>query len=124
MKGTETIIKMRVRPNTQVVDTNYILNSLLNLSVRISTDLVPAAKQIIAQAARRGDDGLFCSDWEENYKKLDLTQAQYFYVIKILKNAGIIYKSKGRFYIAKVFAQHMAKIASAMNNLLMDLGAL
>ena len=53
----------------------------------------------------------------------DITQARYFYIIRTLKKAGIITKSKGKYYISKVFASHLTKMASGFNALLIDLGA-
>lgn len=121
-KGKETIIKMRLKPNTQYVDAEYILKSLLNLSAKEKkADLVPAAKEIITLAATRGDEGLYSEDWEKTTKELNITQSQYFYILKILKNAGIIYKSKGRFYISKTFVEHLRNMTKTMDAWLTDL---
>lgn len=123
-KGIETTIKLRLKPNVQSVDVDYVLGSLLNLSAKeTKANLVPAARKIIMKAATKGDKGLLCDQWPEMIKELNITQSQYFYILNIIKRAGIIYKSKGRFYISKTFAEHMTKFASTMNGFLMDLAA-
>jgi len=123
-KGKETEIKMRLWPNTRAVDLDYILKTLLNLSKKKEkTDLVPAAKQILLWTAKRGDDGLYSQNWEENAKTLKITQSQYFHILNTLKRAGMIYKSKGKFYISKVFAEHIKKIYTTLRDYMDDLGA-
>jgi len=121
--GKETIIRMRLSPNTQSVDRDYVLKTLLNLSAREDkADLVPAAKQIIELSAQRGSDtGLFVKNWEENYKKLGITQSQYFYIIKILRRSGIIDKSKGKFHVSKKFVEHIRSMVKTMDDWNTDL---
>lgn len=122
VKGKEITIKMRVKPHTQYVDSDYLLEALLNLSAKENkTDLVPAAKEIIILTAKRGDEGLFSQDWEVMAKKLNITQSQYFYILKTLKNAGIITKSKGRFYMSKVFVEHLRNMTKTWDAWLTDL---
>jgi len=123
--GTQTVSRLRIYPNLEDFNSDYVLRCLLDLSKKEEkADLVPAAKELMRMAAARGDKGLFASDWKKVKEELEITESQYFYILKILKNAGILYKSKGRFYLSKVFGTHLSKMASAWNARMIDLGAL
>lgn len=122
--GKDTKIKLRITPRQQTVDPEYILSTLFNLTDRKEKkDLVPAAKEILEMVSTRGQDGLYSEDWEQTARKLKISQSQYFTIIRTLKNAGLIYKSKGRFYLSKRFIEHMKKMYTGMRDYWLDLGA-
>jgi len=120
----ESVAKLRIYPNRKDLNFDYVLDCLLNLTKREKKiNLGWKARLILDKVALHGDDGLFSKDWDTQRKALGLTEAQYFYVIKVLKNAGLIYKSKGRYYLSKTFAEHMTRIASSANAFMMEKGA-
>ena len=119
----ENELKLRIFPNRKDLSSDYVLDCLFNLTKKEKeVNLGHKAKLIIKKAAQRGEQGLFSHQWEEQAQELGLTQSQYFYIVRILKNAGIIYKSKGRYYISRSFAEHLAGMATAFNAFMMDLG--
>lgn len=122
--GKETIIRMRLKPHNKNVDMDLILWGIINLSQKDSIDLVPHAKELLAIVAKRGDDGLFSSDWQANAKALNISESQYFDILKKLKAAGIIYKSKGRYYFSKELMNHFKSLFQTLRNYLEDHGAI
>ena len=121
MTGT---IKMKLVVTNQEVTSEYVFETLFKISEK-SKDLNHAtiAKEIVILAAKRGEKGLFADDWKTIIQKYNLSSHQYFYIIKTLKNAGILRKTKGRYYVIKDFNKHLTKMVTAMNEFYMDIGA-
>jgi hypothetical protein len=122
MVGT---IKLKLHITQQEVNSDYVFETLFRISGKSEQagfNHHQIAKEIVKLAARRGDDGLFAEDWKNLIEKYELSEHQYFSIIRTLKNAGILRKTKGKYYLIKEFQKHLAKMASAMNEFYMDLG--
>jgi len=116
-------IKMKMDLNVKEVTSDYVLGCIFQISVK-SNNLEHAkiAKSIIVLASERGEKGLWSKDWQDYIKANNIKEHTYFQVIKRLKDAGILRKSLGKYYVIKNFNRHLEKMTIAMNRFFMDLG--
>lgn len=118
-----TTIKMKIHPATQEVTSDYVLDCIFQISEKSTTsNFGTIAKELLKLVAKKGDEGLHAEDWKQIIQSNKLEQHQYFSIIKTLKNAGIIRKTKGRYYLINDFKNHLGKMSSAMSQFYMDMG--
>lgn len=125
VKGEESKIRILIRPGRVVTGYMDVLEALFVISKKSeesNINLHQVADKILTKISQRGEQGLESSDWENYYKELNVTQAQYFYILRRLKESKMIYKSKGKFYISRGFADTLTELASALNKYMMRLG--
>lgn len=116
-------VKLRINVKNQEVTSDYVFDSLFKMTkVSQESNLGRIAKELVKLAAKRGDAGLFAEDWEDVIKKYEVSRYNYFFIIKTLKSAGILRKTKGRYYVIKDFNKHLTKMVTAMNEFYMDIG--
>ena len=117
------IIKVKLEITNNEVTSDYVFDTLFKISEKSkNTKNGQIAKELVRLAAKRGDEGLMVEDWKSTIEKFGLSNKQYFTIIKTLKNAGILRKTKGKYYVTKNFTKHLAKMVSAMNEFYMDIG--
>jgi hypothetical protein len=121
---SECQTKLRIYPTKEYVDINYLIDTIFKTTEKNKDNNISstAAIKIIDKAAKRGDDGLWCCDWKDQVKELNVTPSQYFHIIKTLKNARILTKSKGKLYLINGFGNHLSTMASAFNRYMLDKG--
>ena len=117
------IIKVKLEITNNEITSDYVFDTLFKISEKSkNTNHGQIAKELVRLAAKRGDEGLFVDEWRTTIKNHELSDKQYFTIIKTLKNAGILRKTKGKYYVTKNFTKHLAKMVSAMNEFYMDIG--
>ena len=98
----------------------YVLESLFDLSKREKeVNLSEKAEIVLRKAATKG---VAASDWESEAKGLGLSQAQYYYIIRILKTSGFLYKDAGFYRASLNFAVHLNKMSTATSAYLKGVG--
>ena len=120
------IVKIKLHVTQQEVNSDYVFETLFKISEKSEKPGFKnheIAKEIVKLAAKRGEEGLFADDWKGLLEKYELSEYQYFSILRTLKNAGILRKTKGKYYVMKDFQKHLAKMVSAMNEFYMDIGA-
>ena len=115
--------KMQIAFTETEITSDYVLEALFQISEK-SKNLNHAtiAKEIIKMASKRGQEGLHSSDWKKQAEELGIKSHVYFAIIKKLKDAGILRKTNGRYYVIHKFQDHLSRMASAMNDLYIKLG--
>ena len=121
--GEENKVSILLRPNQQQVDTNYIFESLFwKEHSNNQINYAEKAQQIFNRAAKRGDNRLGIDNYEKVIEELGLTKHQYYLILRRLREAGLIYKSQGKFYISTIYKTHIQRMAATINNMLLDKG--
>ena len=123
---SESVSKLRIYPRKKYLEMIDIMDSLFKTTEKTKDDdtLSTAALKLIEKAAKRGDEGLWCSDWKEHIKELDISHSQYFHILRVLKNSQIITRSKGKFYLITGFGQHLSLMAATFNMYMNNKGVL
>ena len=116
-------IKMKIDLNIQEVKSDDVLASIFKISDKSkNSDHARIAKDILILAAKRGEQGLWATDWKNYIKNNNIKEHTYFQIIKRLKNAGLLRKSRKKYYVIRHFNNHLMKMATAMNLFYMDIG--
>lgn len=120
----EKKVNIQLKPSRKFVDADYFFEMLFwkKISKNIEVNYPEIAKQIFYKAAQRGDKGLFADGWREMIQELNVSPNQYFLTLRRLKQAGMIEKSKGRFYVSRNLKDHLNALAASYNRFLIDMG--
>ena len=122
-RGIEKSVKIHIYPTRKDFQSDYVVNSLFNLSKRSEgKQFGEKAKQILEKAYKKGNEGLQAADWKVVHEELGVSQSQYFYIIHTLKAAGLLRKTKGRYYVTKTLAEHLYNMSAALNAMFSDWG--
>jgi hypothetical protein len=101
------------------VDLKYVLDSLFNLTNRKKeVDLSKKAEDILRMAAK----GLRAGEWEKNYTQLEITQSQYFYILNVLRDCGLLVKEGKVYYTSRHFTVHLLHISATINSFMDGMG--
>lgn len=113
-------MKLRVQPMArQYVDADYVFECIFSISSKsIGKKFAQHAKALLQEAAIYGEEGLQVQMWKEKHKKLEMTKDQYFFVLRTLKNAGLIERKAGRYFVRKKFCEHLMQMSMALNSFL------
>jgi hypothetical protein len=126
-------IKLRIKTTEKHFEVDYVFRSIFSISEKSKIgrtdskgqplpDLAEIAKEFVIKAARRGDEGLLVSDAQDMIETYKISRHQYFLIIRRLKQAGILRKSKGKFYVISDFSKHLGEMSAIMNRFYMSLG--
>lgn len=116
-------IKLKINITQNEITSDYVLECLFDISEKSNKKNQAAiAKQIIKDVAVKGQEGVWEEDWKHMMKKHDIKKHTYFKIIKKLKDAGIIRKSKGKYYLLYTFIDHLGEMSSALNKFYRDNG--
>lgn len=118
-------IKIQLHVSKQEITSDYIFETIFKISEK-SKNLNHAeiAKELVMLAAKKGEEGLYDQDWRIVTEKYKIPQHVYFYIIKRLKDAGILRKSKGKYYLIYDFIDHLGDMSTIMNNFYRDIGTI
>jgi hypothetical protein len=117
-------IKMRITPEYEITS-DYVFGAIFKISKKSLVEgetFASIAKEIMEIAAKKGDDGLFSEDWKQTMKKFNINQHTYFTIIRRLKDAGMLRKSQGKYYVIWDFVDRLGDMATAMTNFYRDIG--
>jgi hypothetical protein len=122
--GNANEIKLNLIPSEEIT-VDYVFSALFKISQKSKNstcDFPALAREIVEKAANKGSKGLLVQDAIEWYESKQMTKDQYFFILRRLKQAGVMRKSKGKFYLIREFNEHLGDMAGAMNRFYMRLG--
>lgn len=118
-------VKIKLQLTTNEITSNYVFDTIFKISQKsLLLKHAEIAKEIVTLAAKKGEEGLHDDDWKEFIQKYAIKQHTYFYILKRLKDAGILRKSKGKYYVIWDFIDHLGNMSTVMNNFYRDIGAI
>jgi len=125
-KGTETKTTIEIKPNEQLLDADYIFETLIyrirpakGENKSIATYRTNARK-IFEKMCQPG--GLHDSEWKSVMKELEMKQQEWQLLIRRLKKAGMIKKEKHIFRPNTTYLRHIENLANTLHKYLMDMG--
>ena len=116
-------VKLKIDLTKREITSDYVFDTLFKISEKSKTlNHAEIAKEIIKLVAIKGKSGLYEEDWKEVIERFQIPKHVYFNILKRLKDAGLVRKSLGKYYLLWTFTDHLNDMATSLTKLYQELG--